>query len=225
MIGDEGDDELEAIFVDVDGEIGGESSTSQVSVDAAAVNAELAAEGAATVTAAAMPASGVSVGASQTLTVTGTAASTISIATTDASALVKLDDDTNITLTGSGKVQIGNSAAVLIADYNAVKTAVGALKGQVTATTAGTQADPWTKTLSAGSSPVTLVTFAATGTTVSATVVNAGETDVTSIDTATLGTVNAVASGGTVADGTLATSITITAGDCSETVYVTFTLN
>ena len=133
-------------------------------------------------------------------------------------------------LIGTGKISVGNASAVTISDYKAVVTAMDQLNTAMDTgapTNDGSAENPWEKDVTnTDSATLDLVTFTATGTTVSATIVDDGVTTVDSIDTTTaLGTITAEASGGTIADGTLKTTIQISSGDYSETVYVTFTLS
>ena len=115
------------------------------------------------------------VGAGNTLTISATQTQSITVDTqTNADAKVILKDDANITLSGSGKVKVGNNAEVTIADYNANKSAMAGAKSALQTATSSlasnSKTSPATKTTDEISAAATqfanLFTFAATGTNV-----------------------------------------------------------
>ena len=91
------------------------------------------------------------VGAGNTLTVSATQTATLTIATgTNTDAKVILANDSNITLTGSGKVKVGDNAEVTISEYNTnktnVKNAVTALQTATSSLASNSKTTPATKT-------------------------------------------------------------------------------
>lgn len=110
------------------------------------------------------------------------------------------------------------------ANKKAVTDAVAALK-KATSNAAGTSSAPFAKTVTnTDGKTLDLVSFAATGTTVTASVVDSGATQIENVAYAS-GKLTASTSKTAILDGVVKIAVTIANADSSQTVYVNVTLN
>ena len=110
------------------------------------------------------------------------------------------------------------------ANKKAVTDAVAALK-TATSNAAGTSSAPFAKTVTnTDGKTLDLVSFAATGTTVTASVVDSGATQIENVAYAS-GKLTASTSKTAILDGVVKIAVTIANADSSQTVYVNVTLN